>query len=148
MKPHANKPFPLAIFENSRIKPRHVFTFWALCNDIDSDSEGWISIDRKGFSQFIKKHVPVSTSNPIIMLELMHDLGFIELERFKTDPQNRNTTTKMLIRVNPGAWALVHTRKTESQTEAMRAFYKERYKLQRQALLKERELALSTKACL
>jgi hypothetical protein len=142
--PHAKKPFPLAIFENSRLKPRHVFTFWTLCNHVETDSEGWISLNRQEFNHLIKENVPIATSNSVLILELLASSGFIELQRYKQDPYNRNTTTKILVRVLPTVWEGVVVRKTESQTPEMRSYYKERYLLKRAALLQERQLALNT----
>ena len=130
-KPHENKPFPLALFENSRIKPSHVFTWWALCNHLESDAEGWIHITRPELYELVKREVPGRNTNPIILLEVLKDLQFIEFERFRTDPYARNTTTEMRIRISTDAWDLVMTRKTESQTPERRAFYKERYRLKK-----------------
>jgi hypothetical protein len=130
-KPHANKPFPLALFENSRIKPSHIFTWWALCNSLESDRTGWITISRPDLQDLINREVPGRNTNPVILLEVLQDLGFIELKRFRKDPYARNTTTEMQIRICTGAWKLTLTRKTQSQTPERRAYYKERYRLKR-----------------
>ena len=139
-KPHANKPFPLSLLEWNKIKARHVFCFWALCNNFECDADGWIVISRKQFNKTINEVLPVETHNPTLILEMLQELGYVYLERAFNDKLNRNSTTDYRIKVAPDAWEprevvnVTYLRNNE-YSEERRAFYRERYLKQKAAKL-------------
>jgi len=135
-KPHANKPFPLSLLEWSKLKVRHVFCFWCLCNEFESDEEGWITISRKEFNIRINNCIPITTHNPTLILETLQELGYVHLERFHNNKQNRFSTSDYRIKVAPDSWeprnvVNVSYLRNNENSEARRAFYKERYAKQK-----------------
>lgn len=139
-KPHANKPFPLSLLEWTKLKSRHIFCFWSLCNDFECDEDGWIVISRKEFNTRINQALPLPTHNPTLILETLQELDYVYLERFHNDKQNRGATSDYRIKVAPDAWEprevvnITYLRNNE-HSEARRAFYKERYAKQKAAKL-------------
>lgn len=143
-KPHQNKPFPLSLLEWTKLKARHVFCFWCLCNEFESDEDGWIEVSRKEFNDQMNRCIPIKTHNQTLILEMLNELGYIQLERYNLDKLNRKSTTAYRIRVAPDAWeprVVVNTTylRNNEQSAERRAFYKARYARQKAA--KEAEKA-------
>lgn len=139
-KPHKNKPFPLSIFEWKRLKTRHIFCFWSLCNDFECDESGWIRITRKQFNKVIPGFIPVAIHNPTLMLEMLSELGYIEFVREHVEVGWRSSTTDAYaIRVCPTAWDPIEVvnpvyKQTIDQIEDKKAFYRDRYARKKAAL--------------
>jgi hypothetical protein len=135
-KPHANKPFPHSLLEWSKLKVRHILCFWCLCNEFESDEEGWITISRKEFNTKINNCIPIPTHNPTLILETLQELGYVYLERFHNNKLNRCSTTDYRIKVAPDSWEprevvnITYLRGNEN-SESRRAFYKARYAKQK-----------------
>jgi len=48
--------------------------------------------------------MPTKTHNPTLVLETLHELGFIEFQRFNLDKEHRFSTTTYRIRVMEETW--------------------------------------------
>jgi len=103
-KPHAKKPFPAAFYRLVPMKARHYLCFWCLCNEFETDDDGWINCTKQDFFQAIAACMPTKTHNPTSILETMHELGLIEFQRFNLDKDNRFSTTAYRIRVPETTW--------------------------------------------
>lgn len=131
-RPYENKPFPASMYEWTKIRVRHFFCFWCLCNEFDANTEGWIEIKRLEFNKKINSCLPIQTHNPTLILETLQELEYIELQRFHRDPYNRNTTTDFRIRIRPDSWdprVVVNKTYLQNNEKAAdrRAFYRNRY---------------------
>jgi len=139
-KPHANKPFPLSLLEWTKLKARHIFCFWCLCNDFEADEDGWIDISRIEFNRRIDGCLPMKTHNPTIILETLQELEYIQLERIKLDSQNRFSTTRYRIKVRPDSWeprVVINKTYLQNNDKAKdrRDFYRNRYAERKAAAL-------------
>lgn len=139
-KPHANKPFPLSLLEWTKLKARHIFCFWCLCNEFESDADGWIDISRIEFNRRIDGCLPMKTHNPTIILETLQELEYIQLERIKLDSQNRFSTTRYRIKVRPDSWeprVVINKTYLQNNDKAKdrREFYRNRYAERKAAAL-------------
>jgi len=103
-RPYANRPFPLSFYEQPKAAARHFLCFWCLCNEFDPDPDGWIATDRHEFLKRLVKCMPIQAHNPTLILETLHHMGYVELERLHLDTSNLATTSHYRVRVRPDAW--------------------------------------------
>jgi len=103
-RPYANRPFPLSLYEQPKAAARHFLCFWCLCNEFDPDADGWIATDRHEFLTRLAKCMPIEARNPTLILETLHHMGYVELERLHLDASNIATTSHYRVRVRPDAW--------------------------------------------
>ena len=146
-RPYKNRPFPITLFEWDKTRARHFFCFWFLCNEFDSDEEGWIRVSRKEFNKIANLHIPVPVHNPTLILESLQEMDYIEFIRSKRETGWRDCTTDYYaIRISPNAWDVNHHvmnkryLQNPDKVEDLKAFYKARYAKQKAKRLAEQEL--------
>lgn len=131
MKPHSKKPFPGELVVMNKCKPRHLFAFWVLCNNFDSDEDGWIHVTRREWNRVASLNIPVEVHNPTLILESLHTWGFIHFESERRDPLHRNGASHYRIRIADTAWDIRPEVETEPLPEELlarkRQFYRDRY---------------------
>lgn len=106
-KPHAYKPFPLSLFENFRLKPRHVFVFDVLCRHLDADAEGWIKTNSKEIIRLVKTHNGLTIEAVTPIMNTLVEFGYVDLisnGNHRSVEERTWAKTDYQIRINVNAW--------------------------------------------
>jgi hypothetical protein len=106
-KPHANKPFPLSMYENAKIKPRHIFVFDLLCRHFDAEDDNWIFTNSLDIIRLFHKinGFKIETVTPI--LNMLKQYGYIELIHnigYRSVDERRMGKTDYEIKISDSAW--------------------------------------------
>ena len=107
MKPHSKKPFPKSLFDNFKIRPRHIFIFDVLCRHLDADAEGWIKTDSKEIIKLVREHNGLKVEAITAVLCTLKDNGYITMiwnQGERSASERTWTKTDYQIRITPDAW--------------------------------------------
>ena len=78
-RPHANKPFPLSMYENFKLKSRHLLLFDLFCRHIDCEEDGWIFTNSRELSRLFREVNGFKIEAVTPMLNVLQEYNYIEL---------------------------------------------------------------------
>jgi hypothetical protein len=106
-KPHAYKPFPGSLFDNSYLKPRHVFVFDVLCRHIEAEEDGWIMTNSKELINLVREHNGIKIEAVTPCVKFLQQYGYIELvhnDGYRSVLERAWAKTDYEIRILDSAW--------------------------------------------
>jgi len=106
-KPHANKPFPLSMFDNYKFKPRHFLLFDLFCRHLDCEEDGWIFTNSKELSHLFREVNGFKIEAVTPMLTVLQEYDYIELihnQGYRSAQERKQGKTDYEIRVSDRAF--------------------------------------------
>ena len=108
-KPHSQKPIPSTMFENFRLKARHILIFDLLCRNFDWDADGSLYCNSLEIKKAMKDFRGVQLETPTSCLNVLERYEYLEFEcnpqSHRDQEERRNCLTKYRIRISDVAWS-------------------------------------------
>jgi len=144
-KPHANKPFPVSMYENYKFKPRHFLMFDLFCRHIDCEEDGWIFTNSREIIRLFREVNGFKIEAVTPVLSVLHEYDYIELihnQGYRSAQERKLGKTDYEIRISDNAFTDRDVVRHPISTE-LRNFYRnrgaERKRLKLQALQSDLE---------